>query len=561
VSGLIKYPEERAVEDAAFGLGLTPTRLCRVLLPVWRADARATIYDSEPYDLIDRYLEAGIARGGLGSVAELSEFYGLDLAVMGSAARFLESIGHLSRDDGGRLALSDIGLQSVREGKRYTRVLEDRRYLYFDGFTRQPLTRAFYDDRAVTFLDRAALAQLLAETGIGPGPSPARGAFTPVAPIPPVGLGPEALSALARLPPVERDRFNLPEQVISPSLAGDPEQVFLPAYVVRAIDAGGGLAYLAYTQASQEADPEWSQVCAAAEEVAALVENEYQSGRDEGEEDAARRWVEKRFTGRFDLGWRDGLLVATLAASAFAGTGPDGLEPRRIGSLIKMNGWYFRVWCDDDRLRRRALLDLADTYLGARAKTAPDAAAKRLARFCRQVGFSPLPPAELAKLARTAGRKTLAAQLDKLGELSGRGPPGPRRAKGRSIGLADLGTPLLTWVVIQEPVGAASTRVASRDVIPPSAAGVSADLAGAALGSPALARAYKLARWLGPGRKLTSDGVLRPGVVTEACWGSRRPARNCPARPTWRSSCRTGRRRSTPGSSSSTAAAHAPRPT
>jgi hypothetical protein len=445
VTGLIKYPEERAVEDAAFGLGLTPTRLCRVLLPVWRADVRATIYDSEPYDLIDRHLEAAIARGGLGSVAELSEFYGLDPAVMGSAARFLESIGHLSRDDGGRLALSDIGLQSVREGKRYTRVLEDRRYLYFDGFTRRPLTRAFYDDRAVTFLDRAALARLLVETGISPGQSPARDAFTPVAPIPPVGLGPEALSALARLPAVERDRFNLPEQVISPSLVGDPEQVFLPAYVVRAIDAGGVLAYLAYTQASQEADPEWSQVCAVAEEVAALVENEYQSGRDEGEEDAARRWVEKRFTGRFDLRWRDGLLVATLAASAFAGTGRDSLEPWRIGSFIKMNGWYFQVWCDDDRLRRRALLDLTDTYLGARTKTAPDAAAKRLARFCRQVGFSPLPPAEMAKLARTAGRKTLAAQLDKLGELSGavarRVRPGRVGPKVNPSGLQTSGHP------------------------------------------------------------------------------------------------------------------------
>jgi len=66
VSGLIRYPEERAVEDAAYRMGLIPTRLCRVMLPVWRAEVRATIYDSEPYDLIDRYLEAAIAKGGLG---------------------------------------------------------------------------------------------------------------------------------------------------------------------------------------------------------------------------------------------------------------------------------------------------------------------------------------------------------------------------------------------------------------------------------------------------------------------------------------------------------------
>jgi hypothetical protein len=385
-----------------------------MLLPVWRADVRATIYDSEPYDLIDRHLESAIARGRLGSVAELAEFYGLDLAVVGSAVRFLESIGHLFLDQDGRLALSDIGLRSVQEGKRYTRALEDRRHLYFDGFTCQPLTRAFYDDLAVTFLDGTGLAELIAETSPGPGRSPARGTFTPVIRIPPAGFGPEALSALDRLPAQERDRFNLPEQVIAPSLAGPTEQVYLPAYVVRAVDQGGTVGYLAYTQASHEADPEWSHVCSMAEEVAMLVENEYQSGKDEGEENAARRWVERRFTGRFDIGWRDGLLVATLPASAFTSAGSDGLQPRRVGSFIKMDGWYFRVWCDDERMRRRALLDLADSYLGARAKVTHDQAARRLAGFGRQVGFGPLPLAEIGKLARDAGRKPLAAQLEKL---------------------------------------------------------------------------------------------------------------------------------------------------
>jgi hypothetical protein len=399
-------------------MGLIPTRLCRLLLPVWRADVQATIYDSEPYDLIDRYLEAAIAQGGLGSVAELAQFYGLDLAVISSAARFLESIGHLSRDGAGRLTLSDIGLQSVREGKRYLRELRDRRHLYFDGFTGQPLTRPFYDERTVTFLDAAGLARLVAEAGSGSRHSPAaRDAFTLVNRIPPTGFGPEALSALVQMPAAERDRFNLPEQVISPSLVGTPEQVYLPAYVVRAVDAGGVVGYLAYTQASEEADPEWSQACAVAEEVAVVVENEYQSGRDEGEENAARRWVEKRYTGRFDVSWRNGLLVATVPARAFDGDGGDGLEPRRIGSFTRMDGWYFQVWCDDERLRYRALLDLTESYLIGRTRVAPGAAAKRLERFGRQVGFGPLTAAEIAKLARKEGRKDLAARLDKLTEL------------------------------------------------------------------------------------------------------------------------------------------------
>ena len=86
---------------------------------------------------------------------------------------------------------------------------------------------------------------------------------------------------------------------------------------MRAVDEAGVVAYVAYTQASQESDPEWSHVCELSEEVATLVENEYQSGRDEGEEKGARRWVERRFTGHFDVEWRDGLLVATLPGGAF----------------------------------------------------------------------------------------------------------------------------------------------------------------------------------------------------------------------------------------------------
>lgn len=405
MSGLIKYPEQRAVEDVAFSQGLTPTRLCRVLLPVWRADVRATIYDSEPYELIDRYLEKAIAHGALQGEQEIADFYGLDVTVTGSAVRFLASIGHLTRDDGGQLTLSPIGLRSVQDGRRYIQALEDRRHLYFDGFTGRPLTRPFYDDRAVTFLEGAALAEAISDT--------ARDAFTLVTRIPEASFNPAALSALEQMPAAERDRFNLPEQVIAPTLVGRPEIVYLPAYVVRAVDQAGAIRYLAYTQASQEADREWSQVCAMAVELATVVESEYQSSRDEGEEKAARRWAEKRAKGgRFAVGWQHGLLVATLPAGAF--TGGEALQPQRIGSFVKMEGWYFRLWCDDERLRIEGLLNLADLHFKSRSKTDPDTAAKRLASFSRQTGFGPLRPAEIAHFARNADMNQLAERLDKL---------------------------------------------------------------------------------------------------------------------------------------------------
>jgi hypothetical protein len=189
--------------------------------------------------------------------------------------------------------------------------------------------------------------------------------------------------------------------------------------VVRAVDAAGVVALLAYTQASQEADPEWSRVCGVAEEVAALVENEYQSGRDEGEEKAVRRWAEKRCPGgQYHVEWTSGLLTATLPAGAFTGNDGDALQPQRVGSFVRMDGWYFRLWCDDQRQRVKGLLALADSYLRGRSKADPATTVKRLARFGRQTGFGPLSPREIAHLARNAGSKQLAAQLDELDENS-----------------------------------------------------------------------------------------------------------------------------------------------
>ena len=83
-----------------------------------------------------------------------------------------------------------------------------------------------------------------------------------------------------------------------------------------------------------------------------------------------------------------------------------------------MDGWYFRVWCDDERLRIDGLLNLADSYFGSQSKVDPDTAVKRLASFGRQTGFGLLSPEEIAHLARNAGKKQLAEQLGKLVENS-----------------------------------------------------------------------------------------------------------------------------------------------
>jgi hypothetical protein len=406
MSDLISYSETRALEDVAFRLGGTPVRLCRILLPVWQAEVRATIYDSEPYNLIDRYVDAAVGRCGLGTAAELAGFLGLDEVLMDRAIRFLTAIGHLERDPAtGRLVLSDLGQMSLREGKRYRRELEDRRKLYFDGFTSRPLTRPYYD---TTFLDKAAVLAELAARGGGP-------AFTPVNPFSVPELAPTALSWLAELE--DRDRYNLPTAVISPTQTGPAMPVHLPAYVVRAV-VGEQVRYLAYTQVADTADDEWSAVCSAAPDIAAVVENEHRADQ-QGHEDAARRWIAARFAGRFKLSRQDTLLQATLPTNAFSGSDRSqdpGIPLSKLGSFVMMNTWFFRLWCDDDTLRYQALLKRADGYLGSRTRINGDDAMAYLERFGRQLGLGPMSIGELRARAQDAGMHALAAQLTELSE-------------------------------------------------------------------------------------------------------------------------------------------------
>jgi hypothetical protein len=67
------------------------------------------------------------------------------------------------------------------------------------------------------------------------------------------------------------------------------------------------------------------------------------------------------------------------------------------------------------------------------------------------------------------------------------------------------------------PVKESARRVASVGMISPPPDVLVTDIADAALGCSALTRARKLAEWVGPGRELTSSGVLRPAVAAEAC--------------------------------------------
>jgi hypothetical protein len=78
-----------------------------------------------------------------------------------------------------------------------------------------------------------------------------------------------------------------------------------------------------------------------------------------------------------------------------------------------MGSWFFRVWCADEALRRRVLLDRADGYFKVRRQA--DAATRLLAKLGRQLELEHVSLPELQVMAHKAGKTRLARQLDALG--------------------------------------------------------------------------------------------------------------------------------------------------
>ncbi|PRX98025.1 hypothetical protein [Allonocardiopsis opalescens] len=395
---LIHYPAVRAIEDVAFRIGWTPVRVFRLLLPVWQVEVSATITDGRPYELIDRFLELGIHKAGLGTVDELADFLCLDRSLVDRALRVLGAIGHLDEQNG-RLVLTGIGLRSVREGTCYVLTREDRRRLYFDAFSSRPLTRAYYESRTVTMLTTAEWREHAATRW------PYHVLDTDT------GLDSGALAALAALP--DRERFNLPERIDEPRQLGSSLKVRLPVYLVRAVDPDGAVRSVVYTQATDPArdgnDPELTELCEHTPEIAAALRAETVGP---GLLQHVRDWLDKRGVGPLTVDDRgDGLIRATVRPSAF---GEKGLGITTLGSYVPVRDGLLNVWCDDLPTRRRALLRRLDSIVQANTRFTRRGADETITRIAAQLALGPLDTDAARRLAAEAQMSALARRLDRL---------------------------------------------------------------------------------------------------------------------------------------------------
>ena len=220
-----------------------------------------------------------------------------------------------------------------------------------------------------------------------------------------------ALTDLARQP--DRDHFNLPARIDDPEFLGTPECVFLPVYVVRGVQRDGRPRLLAYTQAGR-AQRTWISPASASgrPEIASVAEAE-ELGAREGVFDKARKWLERRGMNVYQLSQREGgQWQAALPASGFGGKA--GLPLSKVGSFIVLNDDVLRLWCADEQVRRQALLERADAYLGARWRLDHDEAQARIAQIARQLDLGSVGLPELHRMAINAGKNGLAEQLRDL---------------------------------------------------------------------------------------------------------------------------------------------------
>ncbi|MDX3593733.1 hypothetical protein PV749_21675 [Streptomyces sp. ID03-2B] len=394
---LMKFPEERVLEDAAFGQGIVPSRLHALLLPVWKVEIRADITEGEAFSLIDRFLERGLRHGALDTVDELAAFFALDRALVAQAVRFLTAIGHTQEGPGGMLRLTPLGHRSVDDDIRYVVTRQDRRHLYFEALSCGPLSRAHYDDEVVTLLS--------AEEMVRAQRSRHYPRFTPFA----VASGFDR-SALDRLKSrTDRARFNLPVALDAVECLGET-LVFLPVYLVRGRE---GLLVYGQAEAGTAHDPELSALCAGTPELISMLDNEeLDTEADERLLRSARKWLDEQgFDAVAPEQDEDGTWSVSLPSAAF---GEKGIQYPLVGGYRMAGSRFFRIWCPEETPRKLSLLHRLDQRMGSRRQVTRPEAEEIITRLARQLR---LDVPDVSRLRSGAGKIKLSgleAQLARL---------------------------------------------------------------------------------------------------------------------------------------------------
>jgi hypothetical protein len=365
----------RVLERITAAPGVQPLRIFPLLLPVWAVHVKSIVRETQTYEVFDRYLSRAIATAGLRDPTALADFFAVEPALVERALRFLETIGHLRRDDG-NLSLTEIGMRSVADGQRYV-LKEDRQILYFDGFSGAPFPKVHYGP-AGSWIDRPELTV----SGVR---------FQPVESLSPFRI--EAVADLARRS--DREEFNLPSALTSVEPL-DLNKVWLPAYVVECVS---GLQV--FVKAVTEADPYLQEL------LTPYLLEALQAEKPADDVSVWSQWLDAK-------GYPDAKLVrqpnrilrVSLPAEAFG----TRMQWWQLGSFETRERTFLQLWGDEESRRRAVLARVSDavTRRGVRDRAALE---QRMAEISKQLEVTTPSIADLERYAREDGDEALAAML------------------------------------------------------------------------------------------------------------------------------------------------------
>ncbi len=287
------------------------------------------------------------------------------------------------------MTLTGLGERSAREGVRLE-PLESRQRILIEQFTGQPLTRPYYEGSVPVFTD----------TGIPEDRLTDRSRFFPL--FSGAMFRPELVTDLAGRQ--DRAELNLPRQLRDLRVLGD-STARLPAYIIETANAG----LLVYTARAAERDAFFEDVCRRVPVMKLLI--------DASEIIDPRRiwtaWLADSKAGPGSLHeLPNGTWRATLRADAFGADAPYSLS--KAGSYELRQQHFLQLWCDDDQLRRRALIERALAMTAAADVVSVADLRQRITALSRQLEIAEPDVADLREYGEKHRLHASVARLDAL---------------------------------------------------------------------------------------------------------------------------------------------------